>query len=100
MRHCCSVTPRLRSPGRKRHITASRVRNSAIGSDSEKARIGNALRATGTPAAESFGPPAAESSADIVHHRVAQTSHTRHFDFDHVPRHKIAWRVEARARAA
>src|SRR3984885_13706230 len=91
MRHGCSVTPRLRSPGRKRHMTASRVRNSAMGSDSENARMGSAFRATG---------PSDESSADIIHHRVPQNSYTRDFNFDHIPRREIAWWVEARAGAA
>src|SRR5689334_22345197 len=89
MRHCCSVTPRLRNPGRNRRITASRVRSSAMGSDSEKARIGAVVRAT-----ELW------LSADIVNHRVAQSSHTRYFHLHHIARFQVTRRVETSTGAA
>ena len=40
MRHCCSVNPWARNDGRKCRITASRARNSAMGSERENSRIG------------------------------------------------------------
>src|SRR6476661_3153793 len=90
MRHCCSVTPRLRSPGRKRLMTASRVRSKAIGNDSEKARIGSALRATGV----------CESSGDIIDHRVAQDADARYLDLDDISGYEITRRIQACAGAA
>jgi hypothetical protein len=43
MRHCCSVNPCSRKLGRNCRITASRARNSDIGSEREKSRIGTCL---------------------------------------------------------
>src|SRR6185312_1574552 len=89
IRHCCSVTPCLRRPGRKRRITASRVRSSAIGSDSEKGRMGSARSAMFM-----------ERLAIVVHHLIPQHADLRNLDFYDVSWHQEARRIRARSRTA
>src|SRR3981081_3861830 len=74
-RHCCSVTPRLRKPGRKRRMTASRARSNAIGSDCEKPRIGIFSRLAAIP----YFPLLL-----VIDDAISQQPDTRHFNLDDI----------------
>src|SRR5215468_7299127 len=81
MRHCCSVTPRARSAGRKRRMTASRARSNAIGSDREKPRIGI------LPCRDDMELPVLLLL--VIHDGVLQQSHSRDLHLNYIAGNQI-----------
>src|SRR5262245_15137280 len=86
-------------------MTASRARNSAIGSDCEKVRIGSARFAMCDSAGATARSPDAPRVRElrllfIVHHPIAQRADARDLHFHHVTRLQILRWIQPCPRAA
>src|SRR5260370_26545203 len=91
IRHCCSVTPWLRKPGRKRRMTASRARSNAIGSDCEKPRIGI------LPCLDAI---ACFLLPLVIYDAISQQPDARHLNLDNITGAQVFGRIQPCTRAA